>query len=122
MSKYNLSDAEYEIMEYIWDTKEELTFVQIVEFTVQKGHVWKKQTVQTFLSRMIGKGVLTARKAGIRSYYSPKETKVEWISRWTRGIVREEFDNSLKTFLSAFTGGKKLTEQEAKDLHEFLDQ
>ena len=88
MSKYNLSDAEYEIMQYIWKMEEEQSFQQIMAFTQQIGHTWKGQTVQTFLTRMIDKGVLQARKERRKRYYFAKETEVEWISSCTKAMVK----------------------------------
>ena len=60
--KYNLSEAEYEIMKFIWEQGDNISFNDIMEYTQKKGHTWKKQTVQTFLTRLIDKGVLKAEK------------------------------------------------------------
>ena len=45
--KYNLSEAEYEIMKFIWEQGDNIGFNDIMEYTQKKGHTWKKQTVQT---------------------------------------------------------------------------
>lgn len=37
MAKYNLSEAEYEIMEYIWKQNCMLKFSDIMEFLSEKG-------------------------------------------------------------------------------------
>lgn len=122
MTKYNLSEAEFEIMEYIWTNKQAVSFNEVMEYTTDNGHTWKKQTVQTFLTRLIDKGALKADKKGNKRYYSPSMNKEEYISQWTRGLLNIEFGGSLKGFLSAFTGGKSLTKEEAQELHDFLDE
>lgn len=122
MSKYNLSEAEYEIMEYIWKRNCMLKFSDIMEYLSEKVHEWKKQTVQTFLTRLIEKGVLKAQKEGHCRLYYPAMSEEEYISKWTKNIVKNAFGNSLKEFLVAFTGGKKLTKEEAAELHDFLEQ
>ena len=111
--KYNLSEAEYEIMKFIWEQGDNIGFNDIMEYTQKKGHTWKKQTVQTFLTRLIDKGVLKAEKVGNKRYYSPSTTETEHICKWT---------HEFKNFMLAFTGGNSLTEEEARELHEFLDE
>ena len=80
MAKYNLSEAEYEIMEYIWKQNCMLKFSDIMEFLSEKGHEWRKQTVQTFLTRLIEKGVLKAQKDGNYRLYYPAMSEEEYIS------------------------------------------
>lgn len=122
MMRFNLSEAEYEIMEFIWEHDRKMSFCEIMEFTSREGHEWKKQTVQTYLTRLIEKRALKAEKEGNRRYYYPAMSKQEFISAWTRRFIEKSFGNSLTDFLSAFTGGKSLTEEEAKELHNFLDE
>lgn len=120
--KYNLSEAEYEIMKFLWAHGENTSFNEVMEYTQGKGYTWKKQTVQTFLTRLIEKNVLKADKVGNRRYYSPVSTEEEHISKWTHELLNMDFGGSLKNFMLAFTGGNSLTEEEARELHEFLDE
>lgn len=122
MSKYDLSDAEYKIMEYIWRCDETKTFNEIMEFTQTQGYTWKKQTIQTFLTRLIDKGALAAEKKGNKRYYTPALTEEEYTSKWTKGLLSEGFGGSLKNFLLAFSGGETLSKQDVKELREFLDE
>ena len=120
--KYNLSEAEYEIMQFIWENGNNTSFSDVMEYTHKKGHTWKKQTVQTFLTRLIDKKVLKAEKIGNKRYYSPVGTEAEHIHNWTHDLLDIDFGGSLKNFMLAFTGGRSLSEAEAKELHEFLDE
>lgn len=40
--KYNLSEAEYEIMQFIWENGNNTSFSDVMEYTHKKGHTWKK--------------------------------------------------------------------------------
>lgn len=122
MSWYGLSDAEYEIMQYIWDSKETKTLHEVMEYMESKNYTWKQQTLHTFLSRLIDKKVLQAEKKGNKRFYSPKLSQEEYVSQWTAGFLDKEYGGSLKKFLLAFTGGKSLSEEQAKELHDFLDK
>lgn len=122
MPKYNLSDTEYALMEFIWQSDAELSFSEIMDYCSSTlKQPWKKQTVQTFLTRLIDKGALTAVRRGVKRYYSPAMSKTDFISKWTQGFLDEEYDGSLKKFMTALTGGNRLSEDEIKELHEFLD-
>lgn len=56
-----LSDAEFMIMDYLWSQNTPKTFSEIKSFfdiTTDKN--WKKQTLNTFLLRLVKKGYLYA--------------------------------------------------------------
>ena len=38
------------------------------------------------------------------------------VQKWTRKLVKTSFNNSIFNFVSAFTGGQKLTREEAEEL------
>ena len=48
-------------------------------------------------------------------------TKEELIRGWTRKVVEEYFDNSISSFVMAFTGKQKLSEAEAEKLKKLLE-
>lgn len=120
MSLYNLSASESEIMQYIWEQNRVVTFREVMANTQSQGHDWKKQTVKTFLTRLIGKGALQMEKKGNKAYYTPAMTEKEYASRWTRRILADGFGGSLKRFLVAFAGDGALSEEETQELREFL--
>lgn len=122
MGTYNLSDAEYEIMEFLWAQKETSTLQDIITYcTTEKNHTWKQQTIYTFLTRLEHKGAVTAVKRGHKRYYSASMSMMEFKKRATRQLLEESFDGSLKNFLIAFTGGYAMDEEDKKILREFLN-
>ena len=62
MKKFQkLSDTEMEIMTIIWGLNKEVTSAELLNIIEkEKGKRWSGQTIATFLSRMIEKGVLTS--------------------------------------------------------------
>ena len=53
----HLSKTEYEIMEYFWEMGDKYTFGELMKyFNENLDKNWKKQTLNTFLSRLIEKG------------------------------------------------------------------
>ena len=122
MGCHGLSDAEYDLMQLFWDKNEVQTLNDVIAHMQTLGHTWKQQTAHTVLSKLITKGVLHSEKKGFRKYYSRQLSREEYLSQWTRGVVERDYGGSLTGFLTAFTGGKSLTKEEAEELHKFLDQ
>jgi BlaI family penicillinase repressor len=122
MGTYNLSDAEYEIMDFLWAQKETSTLQDIIAYcTNEKNHTWKQQTIYTFLTRLELKGAVTAVKRGHKRYYSASMSRIEFKKRATHQLLEESFDGSLKNFLIAFTGGCAMDEEDKNILREFLN-
>lgn len=122
MSKYNLSNAEYELMEFFWENNQEFSLAEIMDYcsnTLRRG--WKKQTIHTFLRRLIDKGALQAVRRGVRYYYSPTMSKEDFVSKWTREFLEKEFNGSLKHFIVSLTGGTQISKEECQELQELLD-
>ena len=59
----HLSKTEYRIMEYFWSTGGKYTFGELMKyFNEEEDKNWKKQTLNTFISRLIEKGLLKKEK------------------------------------------------------------
>lgn len=125
-SKYNLSATEMEIMEYVWSTDKKLIAAEILNyFNENKSKNWKKQTLNTFLVKLIEKGVLQYDVSKNKKYYYPttqSQTKTEHIKHWTQSFIQNTFDGSLYHFLYAFTGGSPLSENDADELKKYLEE
>ena len=125
-SKYNLSATEMEIMEFLWDTNKKLSASEILKyFNDNKSKNWKKQTLNTFLVKLIEKGSLQYDMVKNKKYYYPtaqSQTKTEHIKHWTQSFIQNTFDGSLYHFLYAFTGGSPLSENDADELKKYLEE
>ena len=56
-----LSETEAELMQVIWECDHPVTSSELLRiFAEEKGKQWKGQTISTFLSRLVDKGVLSA--------------------------------------------------------------
>ena len=122
MGTFNLSDAEYEIMEFLWEQKESSTLQDVIAYcTNEKHHTWKQQTIYTFLTRLEHKGAVTAVKRGHKRYYSASMSMDAFKKKATHQLLEESFGGSLKNFLVAFTGGCSISAEDKATLQEFLD-
>lgn len=119
--KYGLSETEYELMDFFWNAEEKQSFKQILEyFNDQKEKNWKKQTLSSFLKILQDKELIGTDANGKKYLYYALHTREQHIHQWVRGLVRSSFDNSMKQFLTAFSGGEQLSEQDVQDLKDCL--
>lgn len=118
---FGLSHTEKEIMELLWRSEEPLSFREILDYaneTWKKN--WKKQTLNTYLLNMQKAGLIGSERGKVYQVYFPMCTKEEHIQKWTRKLVKETFEGSLYSFVVAFTGGEKLSEEEAMELKKLI--
>lgn len=116
--KYTLSDAEQEIMESLWSGGKWLTAMEILELCNERtGKDWKRQTVNTFLTRLIAKGFVTKRGHKFIYTYTSDEVKCQEAV----DMLDSQFDGSLYNFISAISGTKKINSDDAEQLKKMLE-
>ncbi len=122
MSKFQkLSDTEMDLMLIIWRLNYEVTSSELLDIVErEKGKTWSGQTISTFLSRMIEKGVLTSYKKGRVNYYIASITIEKYKQKEAEGILNEMYKGSVKKFLSALYYGKKMSKEDIDELKELF--
>ena len=78
MDMQQISDSELELMRIIWANGGTILYAQLMETLVERGMDWKKNTVLTFLSRLVEKGLLKTSKIGRRNEYTARVTEEEY--------------------------------------------
>lgn len=115
--KYDLTETEKEILNYLWENGEWTSGAEFWEYFNNNGRPSKRQTVNTFLARMVDKGLLV--KHGKKYMYT--YSKKEFEQQRAKEVLNEMFEGSIKKFLSALTGKQQITEYEAEDLKKYID-
>lgn len=86
----------------------------------------KNRHYQHFLTRMEQKGVISVRCEGEerfkkRRYFKAALNRQQYDRERARHLLDSYFDGSLNLFMSAFSGGEKLSGKEADELRKFLE-
>lgn len=127
MNEILLSDSEKEILEWMWKEDKEYSYRDFAaQFGEESEKGWKKQTLSTFLTRMELKGVISVRCEGEerfkkRRYFKAALNRQQYDRERARHLLDSYFDGSLNLFMSAFSGGEKLSGKEADELRKFLE-
>ena len=114
-----ISDAEYEIMEIIWNEGGEVTTADIIE-KLGEDNFWKHTTILTLAKRLVDKNILNVRKEKRVNYYSPKISKDEYKSYQANGFIEEMYGGSLKSLVASLYDNKKIDEKDLKELKDWI--
>lgn len=117
--KFEMTSSEEEVMEYIWE-RGRVTFRDILEyFHGEKGKTWKKQTLNTYLSRLIEKGLLET-DGDTRKIYSPAISREAYEQKKAKSIISTFYGGRMYNFLSAFCGNEKMKTEEIEEIEKLI--
>ncbi|MFQ4427292.1 transcriptional regulator [Clostridioides difficile] len=95
-----LSQAEFQVMKFIWNEKDIVASKQIIEVMEQK-HNWKMTTTLTVLSRIVNKRFLGTERIKRITHYTILITRKEYIQYETRRFLNDIHSNSLESLFSS---------------------
>lgn len=82
---------------------------------------WASNTVNTYLTRLVEKGFVSARREGKSNLYTPLVSREDYLAFDSRTVLSKLYGSSPRNFLAALakTG---LEERELDDLRDLLDE
>ena len=102
-------------MSIIWEN-EPLSSRALVDLCLERLG-WKKSTTYSTLKKLSEKGLVQ----NINSQVSSLITQEELQSYRSEEFMENTFSGSLPSFLTAFLGGRKISEKEADNLKKLID-
>lgn len=115
MENLKLCDSDYRFMQIVW-ANAPVNSGRLVELCLEKLG-WKKSTTYTTIKKLSEKGFIINENALV-SILIPKE-QVQSVE--TDYFVERTFEGSLPQFLTAFLGGRKISDKEAEDIKRLID-
>jgi len=116
MESLKLCDSDYRFMQIVWENAP-VNSGELVRLCSEKLG-WKKSTTYTQIRKMCDKGYIENAQATV-SVLIPKERVQAEESAY---FVERTFDGSLPGFLTAFFGGKTISEKEAEQIKKMIDE
>lgn len=118
-----LSDTEREMMEVIWQLDKSVTSSELLKiFNEKKGKKWSAQTMSTFLTRIVDKGVLISNKEGRINFYESLISKEEYTQYEAENILNNLYKGSLKNFLSALYYKKDMSTDDIQEINNWFSE
>ena len=120
MKKYEITDAELEIMKLLWE-KGELTLNEIVE-NLSKKEKKNKSTVKTLLYRLIEKksvkSIINKKK---ENTYRAEIEKEKYLKKENESFLEKLYNGSTNKLLLNFVEEKKKTKKDLEDLLNLIE-
>ena len=115
-----ISDAEWEVMNLIWE-KSPLPASEVVDqLSVKKG--WRARTTRTLLDRLVKKRALSTRLEGKRYLYHSKVTAEDCVRRETRSFLARVFGGKPGALLLNLAKETELSREEIQELKRILEE
>ena len=114
-----LPDAEFQIMQIIWDNPSPITSAQ-VDMHLRESKSWHVSTVKTLLRRLVERGFLSTEKNGKELLYTHLVSKDEYLQAETAIFMEKFHKKSLRGLMRAMYAGKKPSDEDIAEIEEWL--
>ena len=122
MLRRKIAQAEFEIMEVIWDLGEATVTEAMEALNKRRKQPVARGTVQVQLRRLTSKKWLRQWKLGGKQVFSPTCDRTEATADIASEITRRVFDGSCADLVRCLYQEDKLSSEEIQRLHELVDQ
>ncbi len=112
-----ISNAELEIMQVVWEKGEPINYSEIRQAV---GHN-AKQTVQTLITRLVGKGILNQEKRDVY-YYTPSISKEQYTYAKTKELMSRVYLGSAKDLVTALYKENAFSPKDIEELRQFWQE
>ena len=116
----DLSDAEWQIMNLVWDRQP--IMAQEVIGELAEPCQWSPATVRTMLHRLVKKGALHFTAEGNRYWYRAAVRRADCVRRASRSFLERVFGGEAAPLLAHFVRNVQFTPEELAELRALLDQ
>ena len=116
MEFLKLCDSDYRFMQIVWEAAP-VNSGELVRLCSERLG-WKKSTTYTQIKKMCDKGYIENVQATVRVLVPRAQVQADESAYF----VERTFDGSLPEFLTAFLGGKTISEKEAERIKRMIDE
>ncbi|MBC6297918.1 BlaI/MecI/CopY family transcriptional regulator [Listeria sp. FSL L7-1517] len=119
MSIKSISKSEFEIMKVIWDFGRAVQYADVADKLTEKDFSWKKNTVLTFLTRLVEKKLLRVKKIGRKNEYYALVSESEYLSQQTKNFLEDIYEGDVKGLITNLVQKDLITADEIDDLQQY---
>ena len=116
----NISDAEWQVMQVVWERKT-ATAAEVIAALAEKMN-WQHRTVRTLLARLVDKGVLAAEAEGNRYVYRPLVSRSKCVRQESQSFLQRVFAGDAAELLVHFVRGADISPEQVEQLKRLLDE
>lgn len=121
MMKKKLGEAELEIMQVIWNSRQPVTSNYILR-ELKERRKWQLSTLMTSLSRLADKGFVHCDRSTGSNLYTSIVTENEYKSGASRNFLEKLYNNSIQNMIATLYNSQEIKRSDIEELRSFLDQ
>jgi predicted transcriptional regulator len=114
-----LSEAEWRIMEAVWDAERAVSVREVVQKLYPKGER-AYTTVQTVMNILVDKGYLRKEKIGMVNFYTPRVARENAVRKATHSLVSKIFHGSFGALAAFLVDSDSLSPEEIRELKSMI--
>lgn len=115
MNESKVFESEYKFLRVLWEA-EPVSSGELVRLCQEKLG-WKRTTTYTVIKRLSERGIVKNENTVVTSLKSKEEIQDTELNE----LIKNRFDDSVPSFLAAFTRRQKLSEKEIDELQTLID-
>ncbi|MDE6973946.1 MAG: BlaI/MecI/CopY family transcriptional regulator [Lachnospiraceae bacterium] len=115
---YRVSDSEMEVMKMLWRQKEGIKQSQLLDLFTKEGKEWKRQTLNTFLSRLETKGLVIRERGLVRAAVEEEEYNFSQ----AQNAIDNMYGGKLSNFVAAFIRRNAVNKEDLEELNVYLTE
>lgn len=121
--KYNITDAELEIMKILWEKEnKQLSLNEIIE-ELNKKEIRNKSTIKTLLYRLIEKGsVKSIHKEKKENEFQAIITKEKYLKKENKNFLDKLYNGRTSSMLLNFVKNKEISKEELQKLIDIIEE
>lgn len=118
--KNSISDAELEILNVLWQSKEPLSAFEI-RSRLNETRQWERTTVLTLIRRLVDKGFMNQEKRDVY-YYSPNVAREDYRKEETKDFISRLYQGNSKDLVAALFMDDNLSQKDIEELRVYFNQ
>ncbi|MBC2190684.1 BlaI/MecI/CopY family transcriptional regulator [Listeria sp. FSL L7-0229] len=119
MSIKAISKSELEVMKIIWEYGRAVQYADVAEKLSERDFLWKKNTILTFLTRLVEKNLLRVAKVGRKNEYYALLSENEYLEQQTETFVEDIYEGDVKGLITNLVQNELISPHELEDLQQF---
>lgn len=120
VKKNSISDAELEILNVLWQTKQPLSAFEIRN-RLNETRQWERTTVLTLIRRLVDKGFINQEKRDVY-YYSPNVAREDYRREETKNFITRLYQGNSKDLVAALFMDDNLSQKDIEELRAYFNQ
>lgn len=115
-SKYNVTEAEWEVLKMLWRQETSIRQSQLLELFEKEGKQWKRQTLNTFLARLESKELVKREDGLVWAVYGEDDFNYLVMKEG----IEQLYQGKISQFVAAFSQRGMLDQEDEKELLEII--